>query len=49
MREFLADNPKEKHGGHAYTWADTGLDEGALRDRTRAYKEFFDVPDEPLP
>ena len=49
MREFLADNPKEKHGGHAYKWADTGLDEGTVRDRTRAYKEFFDVPDEPLP
>jgi hypothetical protein len=49
MLEFLADNPKEKHGGHAYTFAETGLDEGALRDRTKAYKEFFDVPDEPLP
>jgi hypothetical protein len=48
MRAFLAENPKEK-AGHVYTFADTGLDEGALRERTRDYTEFFDVPEEPLP
>ena len=49
MRRFLADNPQEKHGGHTYTFADTGLDAGALRERMRPYQEFFDVPDEALP
>jgi hypothetical protein len=49
MRLFLAANPQEKHGGHAYTFADTGLDAGALRERMRPYQEFFDVPDEALP
>jgi hypothetical protein len=49
MRSFLAENPQEKHGGHTYTFADTGLDAGALRERMRAYQEFFDVPNETLP
>ena len=49
MRTFLAENPKEKHGGHRYSFADTGLDAGALRERTRSYQEFFNVPDEALP
>jgi hypothetical protein len=49
MRAFLAANPQEKHGGHRYSFADTGLDAGLLRERTRAYAEFFDVPEEALP
>lgn len=49
MRAFLAANPKEKHGGHSYSFAETGLDEGLLRERTRPYKEFFDIPEEELP
>jgi hypothetical protein len=49
MRKFLAENPQEKHGGHAYTFAETGLDPGTLRERMRPYQEFFDVPDEALP
>jgi len=49
MRAFLAANPQEKHGGHNYSFADTGLDEGLLRERTRAYTEFFDIPEEALP
>lgn len=49
MKAFLAANPKEKHGGHTYSFADTGLDAGLLRERTRAYKEFFDIPEEALP
>ncbi len=49
MRVFLAANPKEKHGGHRYSFADTGLDAGLLRERTRPYKEFFDIPEEALP
>ncbi len=49
MRTFLAANPKEKHGGHNYSFADTGLDAGLLRERTRGYSEFFEVPEESLP
>jgi hypothetical protein len=49
MRNFLAENPQEKHGGHTYTFAETGLDPGALRERMRSYQEFFDVPDEAVP
>ena len=49
MRTFLAEHPQEKYGGHTYTFADTGLDAGALRERMRPYQEFFDVPDEKLP
>ena len=49
MRTFLAANPQEKHGGHRYSFADTGLDAGLLRERTRAYQEFFDIPEEALP
>jgi hypothetical protein len=49
MKAFLAQNPQEKHGGHHYTFADTGLDEGELRERMRPYQEYFDVPDETLP
>jgi hypothetical protein len=49
MRAFLAANPQEKHGGHRYTFAETGLDEGLLRERTRAYTEYFDIPEEALP
>ena len=49
MRSFLAANPQEKHGGHKYSFADTGLDAGLLRERTRAYRDFFDIPEEALP
>jgi hypothetical protein len=49
MRRFLAEHPQEKYGGHRYSFADTGLDAGALRERMRPYQQFFDVPDEALP
>ena len=48
MRAFLADNTTEKHGGHHYTWADTELDLGEWRERTRRYQEHFGVPTEAL-
>jgi len=48
MRSFLADNPRDKHGGHRYTFAETGLNAGELRERSRRYQEFFDVPSEPV-
>jgi hypothetical protein len=46
MREFLAVNPDDKHGRHAYRFADTGLDLGEQRALARPYQEFFDVPSE---
>ena len=49
MRAFLDEHPQDAHGGHRYTWAATGLDEGEVRERTRAYQEHFDVPSERLP
>jgi len=40
MRAFLASNPSDKHGAHAYTWKDTGLDEGEMRERARRYQQY---------
>ncbi len=49
MRAFLETHPGDGGGGGSrYTFADTGLDADELRDRTRAYQEYFDVPSEPL-
>jgi sulfotransferase family protein len=48
MRDFLVDNTTEKHGGHHYTWAETELDEGEWRERTRNYQEYFAVESESL-
>jgi len=48
MREFLAANPQDRFGGHRYTFAETCLDEGELRERLRRYQEYFDVPSERL-
>ncbi len=48
MRAFLAANPQGTHGAHTYTWANTGLDEGAWRERAQRYQDYFDVPSEPL-
>ena len=48
MRTFHAAHPQDKHGSHTYSFADTGLDEGAVRERARRYQEYFDVPSESL-
>jgi hypothetical protein len=48
MRAFLAEHPAGQHGAHRYRFADTGLDEGALRERARGYQQFFDVRSEPV-
>jgi hypothetical protein len=48
MRDFLARNPSDRHGTHHYSFADTGLDAGELRERARRYQEYFDVPSERL-
>ena len=47
MREFLAAHPSD--GGRSrYTWADTGLDAGEVRERVRAYQDRYAVPTEQL-
>lgn len=47
MREFLASHPSD--GGRSrYTWSDTGLDAGAVRERVRAYQDRYGVPTEAL-
>ncbi len=49
MRDFLAANPGDGGGGGTrYTFADTGLDADALRERARPYQERFDVVSEPV-
>jgi hypothetical protein len=48
MRDFLAANPQDKHGVHTYSFAETGLDEGALREQARRYQDYFDVPSESM-
>jgi hypothetical protein len=47
MRDFLAAHPGEGGRGR-YTWSDTGLDAGEVRDRVRAYQERYAVPTEQL-
>ena len=49
MRGFLATHPGDGGGGGSrYTFADTGLDAEEMRERSRAYQEYFDVPSEPI-
>src|SRR5581483_11980310 len=43
MRDFLAANPKDKHGGHKYRLADAGLDAATERRRYAAYQERFEI------
>jgi hypothetical protein len=46
MQAFTAANPQDKHGLHRYSFADTALDAGAWRERSRRYQQYFDVPSE---
>jgi hypothetical protein len=47
IQEFLRENPKDKHGAHRYTLADAGLDPATERRRYAAYRERFEIPEEP--
>src|SRR4029077_6325816 len=47
MRAFLAAHPGDG-GGSRYSWADTGLDAGLVREQGRVYQDCYGVPDEPL-
>jgi hypothetical protein len=46
MRRYIADNPKDKHGGHRYDFGTAGLDVAAERRRFAAYVERFAIPAE---
>jgi len=49
MRAFLDTHPGDGGGGGSrYTFAETGLDLASLRERSRAYQEYFDVPSEDI-
>ena len=49
MRTFLASNPGDGGGaGSRYSFADTGLDAPALRERAQAYQQYFRVPSEEI-
>ena len=47
MRDFLAAHPGDGGRGR-YTWSDTGLDAGEVRERVRAYQDRYAVPTEQL-
>lgn len=47
MRDHLAAHPGDG-GGSRYTWADTGLDAGMVRDQVATYQERYGVPTETL-
>lgn len=47
MRDHLAAHPGDG-GGARYTWADTGLDAGEVREQVAAYQERYGVPTEAL-
>jgi hypothetical protein len=46
MAEELAGRPKERHGGHRWSFDDLGLDAAEQRARFARYTERFDVPAE---
>lgn len=49
MRTFLAAHPGDQEGSlKRYSFAETGLDEGELRERAKAYQDYFDVESEQL-
>jgi hypothetical protein len=44
MREFLADNSRDKHGVHRYALADFGIDPREAAKCFHGYYEEFDIP-----
>jgi hypothetical protein len=46
MKAFIADNPKGKHGVHAYTPEEYGIDPDEVRRDMAAYVERFDLKPE---
>ncbi|MCG3168687.1 MAG: hypothetical protein CALGDGBN_00184 [Pseudomonadales bacterium] len=46
MRDFIDNNPKERHGVHRYRIEDFGLDATRERERYRFYQDYFAVANE---
>jgi len=46
VRDWIARRPKDRHGIHEYTFADTGLDLATERARHAKYQAHHDVPSE---
>ena len=46
MRQFIADNPKGKHGLHTYTPEEYGLEPAAIREQFSTYIERFGLSTE---
>jgi hypothetical protein len=47
MRDFLDAHPSDGGRGR-YTWSDTDLDAGEVREKVRSYQERYDIPTEEL-
>jgi hypothetical protein len=47
VREYLAAKPKGKHGAHAYSLADVGLDENSVRSTFARYVAHYGIAEEP--
>jgi len=46
MREYLEAKPKDRHGAHRYSFADTGLDVEETRALFAGYQARHDIPSE---
>lgn len=46
ITEYLANKPKGKHGAHAYSLADVGLDDDAVRAAFKEYVAYYDITEE---
>jgi hypothetical protein len=46
IRDWVAQRPKDRHGAHEYSFADTGLDLATERARHAEYQRRYDVPSE---
>lgn len=46
ITEYLANKPKGKHGSHAYSLADVGLDEGSVRETFKDYVAHYGIREE---
>lgn len=42
MQQFLAKNPKDKHGAHTYTLEDFGVSEAQIKNSFEGYYKFLD-------
>ena len=46
IRDYLATKPKGKHGTHAYSFADVGLDEESVRATFAHYVAHYGITEE---